>query len=118
MASGGYQSEASRKAALSAGALPGTAITQTYATTTATVPAVTYVVYAVTTVATSVAKTNSSPYGFSSGDADKVVTALGAIPTDLAGMQVEIAAIAADNLANRKLINQIVDDLQAFGIES
>ena len=90
--------------------------TQTYSTTTATVPAVTYSVYVVTTVATSVAKTNSSPYGFSSGDADKVVTLVGAVPTDLAGIQVEVAANAADILVNRKLINLLIDALQANGL--
>lgn len=95
-----------------------TTYTQTYTTTASTVPDATYAVYTVTTVATSVAKTNSSPYGFSTGDADKVVTALGAIPTDLAGMQVEIAALAADVLALKKVITQMIDDLQLQGLAS
>lgn len=98
--------------------LPRTKITQTYATAAATVPNATYADYTVTTVATAVAKTNSTPYGFSSGDADKVVTALGAIPTDLAGLNTAIVALAADVLALKKVVNQIVDDLQAASIES
>jgi hypothetical protein len=90
--------------------------TETYATAARTIPAATYSVYTVTTVATAVTKTNSSPYGFSSGDADKVVTALAAIPTDLAGMQVEIAALAADVLALKKLIVALVQDGKANGL--
>ena len=94
----------------------GATFTQTYATTTATVPTVTYSVYTVTAVATVVVKTNTSPYGFSTGDADKVVTWVSAVPTDLAGIQVEVAANAADNLADRKLINALINACRANGI--
>ncbi len=119
MASGGYASMAHRLAMQSAGALPGTAITQTYLTTAAVVPNATYAAPTVTGVATTtVTKTNSSPYGFSSGDADAVVTFLGAAPAAILSLNTQLVALAADVLALKKIINQIVDDLQAYGIES
>lgn len=84
---------------------PGSAYTQTYATAARTVPA------AVTqTVVTgdTVTKTNTTPYGFSSTDADKIVTFY-------AAAQVDFAAIIADLLAQKKVLNALIDDLQALG---
>ncbi len=99
--------------------LAATAITQTYSTAAATVPNATYAAPTVTGVATTtVTKTNSSPYGFSSGDADAVVTFLGAAPAAILSLNTQLVALAADVLALKKIINQIVDDLQVAGIET
>ena len=95
---------------------PGTAYTQTYSTTQTTVPNATYAAPTITVVATSVAKTNSSPYGFSSGDADKVVTLCAAVPSDLASLNTQLVALAADVLALKKVISSIIDDLQTASI--
>lgn len=85
-------------AALSLSALVASqaAFTQTYSTTTATVPAATAVAVATTSA------TNSSPYGFSQAQANAIVTG--------------INAAIDDGLVNRKLINQIIDVLQAAGL--
>lgn len=72
-----------------------TTFTQTYATTTATVPTQT-----ATTVATDAA-TATVPYGYSEAQANAIVTA--------------VNALVADVLANRKLINALIDALQAAG---
>lgn len=71
--------------------------TQTYSTAAKTVPAATFVA-PVTTSAT-----NSSPYGYATAaQADAIVT--GAI------------ANAADILALKKVVNSLIDDLQALGL--
>lgn len=76
-----------------------TAITQTYATAAAAVPAATAVAPATT------GATQTTPYGYAGqAQAD-------AIP-------VAIVALIADVLALRKVVNQIIDDLQSAGIES
>lgn len=93
-----------------------TTYTQTYSTASSTVSNATYSAASVTTVATSVTKTNSSPYGFSSGDADKVVTFCGAVPTDLAAINTALIALAADVLQLKKGVTQIIDDLQLQGL--
>ena len=77
------------------GANLGSAYTQTYATAAKTVPAAT-VAAAVTTPAT----TGGSTYGFTQAQAD-------AIP-------VAINANAADILALKKVVNALIDDLQAM----
>lgn len=91
------------------------AYTQTYATAARTVPNATYSAVTIGTVATSVAKTNSSPYGFSSGDADKVVTFCGAVPTDLTALNVALAALAADVILIKQVVGALIDDLQGYG---
>lgn len=92
-----------------------TTFTETYNTAHRTLSNATYAAVTITTVATSVAKTNSSPYGFSTGDADKVVTALGAIPTDLAALNTALAALAADVLQLKKNLVAVVQDQKALG---
>jgi hypothetical protein len=81
-----------------AGELPGTTYTQTYPTATATVPAATAAVVATT------AATSTTPFGYSQAQADALVT--------------QVNALVADALVNRKLINQLIDDLQAVGLVS
>ena len=81
-----------------AGELPGTTYTQTYSTAASTVPAAT-----ATAVATTAA-TSTSPFGYSQAQADALVAS--------------VNALVADNLALRKVINQIIDDLQAVGLVS
>ena len=76
---------------------PQTTYTQTYSTTASTVPNAT-----VASVATT-ASTQTTPYGYASqAQAD-------AIP-------VNINALAADVLALKKVIGQIIDDLQALSL--
>lgn len=75
---------------------PGTTYTQTYATADQTVAAATSVAVATT------AATNSSPYGFAQAQADAIVTNLN--------------AVIADVLQLRKVVNSIIDDLQAQGV--
>ena len=75
----------------------GTAYTQTYATADTTVPAAT-----VAAVATTGA-TTSTPYGYA-----------GAAQAD--AIPVAINALTADVLALRKVINSLIDDLQAAGM--
>ena len=73
-----------------------TTYTQTYSIGAATVPTATAVAVATT------AATNVIPYGFAQAQADAIVTA--------------VNALVADVLANRKLLNALIDDLQAAGI--
>ena len=126
MASGGFASEAHRKAMQAAGALPGTAITQTYATAAASHPAVTTTSPSTTLVLTG---TNIAAKTASLTLTDAVNTNAGTVATSLDQAQkdigtafntlrVELAAAVADILALKKLVNQVVDDLQAYGIES
>lgn len=73
------------------------AYTQTYSTTTRTVAAAT-----ATAVATDAA-TDTTPFGFATAEqADALVAA--------------VNALIADNLVLRKLVNSLIDDLQAVGI--
>jgi len=74
-----------------------TTYTQTYATAAATVPNATVAAVATT------AATSTSPFGFAS-DAQ-----MDAVP-------VAINALAADVLALKKVVTQIIDDLQAAGL--
>jgi hypothetical protein len=98
---------------------PITTYTQTYSTAASTVPAATYAAPTVTGVATTnVTKTNSSPYGFSSSDADAVVTFLGAAPAAILSLNTQLVALAADVLALKKVITNIIDDMQALGLAS
>ncbi len=93
-----------------------TTYTQTYATASATVANATYVAPTVTGVATTtVTKTNSSPYGFSSGDADAVVTFLGAAPAAILSLNTQLVALAADVLQLKKNVTQLIDDQQNLG---
>jgi hypothetical protein len=126
MASGGYASEAHRKAIQGAGALPGTAITQTYATTATTHPNVTTTSPSTTLVLTGTniaAKTASLTLTDAvNTNAASVATSLDQAQKDIGTafntLRVEVAAAVADILALKKVVNQIVDDLQAYGIES
>jgi hypothetical protein len=70
--------------------------TQTYATADTTIPTATAASVATT------AATNSSPYGYAQAQADAIVTNLN--------------AVIADNLQNRKLLNSLIDTLQALGL--
>jgi hypothetical protein len=81
---------------LSGAVLASTTYTQTYATADTTVPTATAAAVATT------AATNSSPYGFSQTQADAIVT--------------NVNALVADSLQNRKLLNSIIDTLQALGL--
>lgn len=72
----------------------GTTYTQTYSTATATVPAVTAL--AATDVGVLVLLTDA-------------ITAIGTLQTDLNAAKLEI-------ISNRKLINRLIDDLQAAGV--
>ncbi len=95
---------------------PITTYTQTYSTVDSTVAAATYAAPTVTGVATTtVTKTNSSPYGFSSGDADAVVTFLGAAPAAILSLNTQLVALAADVLQIKKVLGRVIDDLQSLG---
>lgn len=72
------------------------AITQTYSTTAATVPAATAVAVATT------AATSDAPFGYAEAQANAIVTA--------------VNALIADVLALRKTQNQIIDIIQAAGL--
>lgn len=74
----------------------GTTYTQTYNTTTTTVPAV-----------TALAATNVGSLTLLSD----AITAVGTLQTDLNAAKLEI-------ISNRKLINKLIDDLQAAGISA
>lgn len=78
------------------GAASGTTYTQTYSTTASTVPAVTAL--AATNVGSLTLLTDA-------------ITAIGTLQTDLNAAKLEI-------ISNRKLIGQLIDDLQAAGISS
>ena len=74
-----------------------TAYTQTYATADTTVAAATAVAVGTT------GSTTSTPYGYTtSTQADAIVTTLN--------------ALVADVLQLRKVLNQVIDDLQASGM--
>ncbi len=77
-------------------AAQGSAYTQTYATSSKTVPAATAVAVATT------AATNSTPYGYAQAQADAIVAA--------------VNANSADILAVKKIVNALIDDLQALGL--
>lgn len=109
MASGGYISEAHRKALQDAGALPGTAITQTYSTAATSHPAVT-----TNTITDSTGGTAST----STLVAISGTYTQSEIRNNMATLAAELALTKADLLAVKKLVNQIVDDLQAYGIQS
>ncbi len=140
--------------------LTPTEYTETYATDAQTIPAATYAAPAVTyaapavtaaatvtntaTATATVTKTNSSPYGFSTGDADIVVAQLAAHAVDIAAHKVQmdkiavdalatnaklaaaatdaaadkvaLVALAADVLALKKLIVSLVNDLEDVGV--
>lgn len=126
MADGGRASAAYRKALRTAGGLPGTAIAQTYSTAAASNPNVTTTSPSTTLVLTG---TNIAAKTASLTLTDAVNTNAGTVATSLDQAQkdlgtaintirVELAAAVADILAVKKLLNQVVDDLQAFGIES
>ena len=125
MASGGYASMAHRMAMQSAGALPGTAITQTYATAAASHPAATTSApAALTLTATAIAAKTAADLLTDSDVAslaamkvtnDQLAKDLG---TKINALRTDHIALIADVLALKKLVNQIVDDLQAYGVES
>lgn len=77
-------------------ATAGPTITQTYSTTATTVPAMT----AVTVVGTG--STSTTPFGYTQAQADAIVT--------------NHNALIADVLNNTKLLNVIIDALQANGM--
>ena len=114
MASGGYASEAHRKAMQGAGALPGTAMTQTYSTVTSTVPNATYAAPTVT-VGTALGAFTDGP---TAGEMAALRTFVNALKTDNASVVTQLAALAADVILLKRVIGQVIDDLQAYGIES
>lgn len=76
---------------------PQTTYTQTYSTASSTVPNATFVAPVTT------ATTQTTPYGFATqAQGDAVVTGL--------------IALAADVLALKKVITQMIDDNQALGL--
>jgi len=88
---------------------PGTAITQTYSTAASVVPNATYAATALTPPA---GGTGSAGGGYdTAGNRDLMITSVTALRTDL-------IALAADVLALKKVITQIVDDLQVAGIQT
>ena len=114
MASGGYASEAHRKALQGAGALPGTAITQTYSTASTTVANMTSAAPAVTVGAALGAFTDPP----SAGEMAALRTFVNALKTDNAATLVELAKLLTDVTNDKKNVTQVIDDLQAYGIES
>lgn len=103
-----------------------TTVTQTYATTTSTVPTVTAATpTAATAVATGISTAVTGVDGTGSNAASKadVDTRLGTLSTcvtallvDIASLRTQLTAANADILANRKLINLLVDQNQAMEI--
>jgi hypothetical protein len=114
MASGGYASEAHRKALQGAGALPGTAITQTYSTASSTIAAMTAGAPAVTVGAALGAFTDPP----SAAEMSALRTFVNALKTDNAATLVELAKLVTDVTNDKKNLNQTTDDLQAYGIQS
>jgi len=114
MASGGYASAAHRKAMAAAGAMPGTAITQTYSTASSTVAAMTAGAPAVTVGAALGAFTDPP----SAGEMAALRTFVNALKTDNAATLAELAKLVTDVTDAKKNLNQAIDDLQAYGIES
>lgn len=108
-------------------AIPGSPVTftQTYSTTATTVPAATYAAPAVTaaTVATASAADQSGSYV--EADVDSIATLANALKaetnkviTDNTAQNTALAALAADVLVLKKLINSLIDGQQAAGIAS
>lgn len=136
MADGGRASAAHRKAMRTAGGLPGTVITQTYSTASATVANATYaapsqtantLVLTGTNIAAKTASltltdavdTNAGTVATSLDQAQKDLgTAINTLNVNLAAAVTQLAALAADVLQLKKNVTQIVDDLQAYGIEA
>ena len=94
--------------------LPATAYTQTYSTAAATVPNATYAAPTVT-VGSAIAAFTDPP---SAAEMATLRTFVNALKTDDASLVTQLTALAADVLALKKVITQIVDDLQATGIAS
>lgn len=102
------------------------AITQTYATTTSTVPTVTAATPAAATAAALTvvdgAGTNNASIAAITDNASTIAAVqeladqINKLIVDAASLRTQLTAANADILANRKLINQLVDILQAAGI--
>jgi hypothetical protein len=91
--------------------------TQTYSTAALTVPTVTYTAPAVTAVAAPAGGTGATAGGWdTAANRDLAIASITATETDLLATNVSLAALAADNLVNRKLINSIIDAMQANGL--
>lgn len=106
--------------------LPATAITQTYSTAAASNPAMTAATLAGTLTGTTdgtladvsaIALSTSDTYTDAAVNS-AVNTAITSVNLQLKEIQTILNALVADVLANKKLINQIVDDLQSCGIQS
>lgn len=99
-----------------------TTYTQTYSTADDTVPEATYAAPAVTaaTIATADAADQTSSYV--EADVDSIATLANAtkvevnkLVVDKASTNTALAALAADVIALKKVINQLIDDSQAAG---
>ena len=99
---------------MAAGALPGTVITQTYSTASATVGNATYAAPTVTVGAALGAFTDPP----SAAEMAALRTFVNALKTDNAATLVQLAALAVDVVNLKKNVTQIVDDLQAYGLEA
>lgn len=101
------------RSAIGAPSKPGTAITQTYSTAAATVPAAT--THAITD---SSAGTPSTTAIVALSDGTTYANDVAALRNNLATLAAEDALLKADLLALKKVVNQIIDDLQSAGIQS
>lgn len=90
------------------------AFTQTYSTTAATVPNATYAAPAVT--AASVATADGSDAATTQALANALKVAVNAVIADNVAQNTALAALAADVLVLKKLINSLIDGQQAAGI--
>lgn len=100
------------------GSVTPTTYTQTYTTVAATVPNATYAAPSVTSVAVATtATTQTTPYGFAAqAQGDALVACANANKVDIAATNTQLAALAADVLALKKVIGQLIDDLQSYGL--
>lgn len=110
---------------ISLAVIPGspTTFTQTYATTAATVPNATYAAPAVTAATVATANAADQTAIYVEADVDSIATLANALKTEVnklitdnAAQNSSLAALAADVVELKKLINSLIDGQQAAGI--
>lgn len=94
-----------------------TAYTQTYSTASKTVPATNLATVTPTATSGTPTGTQTTPWGFGSeADFNALITRVNALITDVANLKTQIDNAKTDHENNKKVLTQIIDDLQTIGL--